>query len=97
MTLIILRFIHINTFTYKVSEVGLNHMQHTGVFKVWIEQESEELRPPDQLTCCPLRCYSPSQNLQTQTKTSSLIKDNQSLLIFNNSDNRYNQSSIIDQ
>lgn len=30
MTLITWRFIHINTFTYKLTEAGLNHSQHTG-------------------------------------------------------------------
>lgn len=63
----ILTFIHINKFTYKQNEAGLNQSQNTGVFKVWTGPGSEELRPPGQLTCCPLKHFSPSQNLQKQT------------------------------
>lgn len=62
------RFIHIDTFTYKLTEAGLNHSQHMGEFKVWTEPEFEELWPPDQLTCCPPRRCSLSRNLKTQHK-----------------------------
>lgn len=43
------------------------------MFKVWTEPGSEELRPPAQLTCCPLKHFSPSQTLQKQTAVTSLV------------------------
>lgn len=57
----------INKFTYKQSKAGLNQSQNRGAFKVWAEPASEEPRPPGQLTCCPLKHFSPSQDLHKQT------------------------------
>ncbi len=74
MTLIILRFIYINTFTHKLNkwqgcvDPGPNHFQQMEEFKVWTEPESAELWPPHQRTCCPLRRCFLYQNLNTKHK-----------------------------
>lgn len=68
-------------FTNTGNVAGINYFEEwSQPTKVWTESESEELQPPDQLTCCPLRRSFPCQDLWKQHEHKdyyySLVTDN---------------------